>query len=61
MNKNQGIKALLWGVILGASGYLAGIALANRSETILKMVGLNGYDATSTLKLYDTMELVNSE
>ena len=60
MTSNQGLKGLLFGVMLGASGYLAGIALANRSDTILQMVGLNGYDsATSKQKLYDTLNTID--
>jgi len=39
----EGIKALLFGLILGASGYMAGYAMALRSETLLQMLGLNGY------------------
>ena len=60
MTANEGLKGLLFGIMLGASGYLAGIALANRSDTILQMIGLNGY-STSSYKLYNTLSTVNTD
>ena len=60
MTANQGLKALLFGLMLGAAGYLAGIALANRSDTILAMIGMNGY-ASGTSKYYDTLNTINTD
>ena len=60
MTSNQGLKGLLFGVMLGAAGYLGGIALSNRSDTILAMVGLNGYNA-GTDKYYDTLDTIDTD
>ena len=60
MTPNQGLKGLLFGVMLGAAGYLGGIALANRSDTILAMVGLNGYNA-GTSKYYDSLDTIDTD
>jgi len=35
MTGNQGIKALVFGILLGTAGYLSGISLGLRVETIL--------------------------
>ena len=32
---NEGLKAILFGLMLGGSGYFAGLALSVRAETIL--------------------------
>ena len=60
MTPNQGLKGLLFGVMLGAAGYLGGIALSNRSDTILAMVGLNGYNA-GTSKYYDSLDTIDTD
>jgi len=52
VNKYPGeaaIKILFYGVLLGVAGYAAGVAMANKIETIYQMLGLNG----STTKNYD--------
>ena len=50
---SEGIKALLFGLVLGASGYMSGYAMASRSNTILQMVGLNGYLTSDVDKNYN--------
>ena len=57
----DGIRCLLFGIMVGAAGYFSGIALSANAETILKMVGLNGNDASSTNKDYDTLYTLSSE
>jgi len=49
----EGIKALLFGLVLGVSGYLAGYAMSIESQTFLQMIGLNGYITTNIDKNYD--------
>ena len=59
MTAEEGIKALLFGVMLGAGGYLAGVAVSVRADTILQMVGMNGYSGTN--KLYNNIKSVNTD
>ena len=60
MTSNQGLKGLLFGVMLGAAGYLGGLALANRAGTILEMVGMNGYAAGNN-KYYDVLKTIDTD
>ena len=60
MTVNQGLRALAFGLMLGASGYLAGVALSIRADTILQMGGLNGYVGGAT-KNYNTLRTLNTD
>ena len=52
----DGIRALLFGIMLGVSGYVSGVALSASADTIMMMLGLNGTDgATYGSKDYDTL------
>lgn len=38
----DGIRCLLFGIMLGSGGYFSGISLGTSASTILKMIGMNG-------------------
>lgn len=46
--------------MLGAAGYFAGIALAVRAETLLQMIGMNGYATSDAEKEYETLSSINT-
>lgn len=57
----DGIRCLLFGIMIGAAGYFSGIALSASAETILMMVGLNQTGAAGSPKEYDTLYTLTSE
>jgi len=54
----QGKRVLLFGLIMGFTGYLAGVALSIRADTILEMVSWNGDASGTDYKNYDTLNNV---
>ena len=49
MTNLEGLKALCFGIMLGSAGYLAGTSLANKSATILQLIGLNGFSSNTNM------------
>ena len=48
ININIGWKLLFWGMFYGTVGYLGGIALEFSNESLIKLVGYNGEEGTTS-------------